>query len=400
MKILFLIFISTTLLADQISDEKWCKKETLSHLLDEEKFLHKIQSSPPGWMEEQIAEDFSNFLSKGISKTQVDETFSQIRKTLPHPRIIRYRIINNELYRFFPEEEPISLADNNIEKALKTLLHYCSFKDIDFILSYFDGIPHRKLPNDFHITANKELQAPILFSAKKKAVPHIILIPDWRSVSDWWASDISTILPLMKKIPWEKKKDFALWRGSLTKAIRLKLCEISSQNPTFIDAKLNQKVSDPLRQEDLGKKGFYGQRVSWEEFLQSKYAFTVDGVCCAAPAVQWRLLSNSVTFKQESDEIQWFYRAIQPNIHYIPLKNDLSNLVDKIEWAKQNDSLCREIADRSTEFALNHLMMEDVYLYFSLVLKKYGSVQNLNRRVVEKEMKKNPNWVNIHYRKS
>jgi len=74
--------------------------------------------------------------------------------------------------------------------------------------------------------------------------------------------------------------------------------------------------------------------------------------------------------------------------------------VDKIEWAKQNDSLCREIADRSTEFALNHLMMEDVYLYFSLVLKKYGSVQNLNRRVVEKEMKKNPNWVNIHYRKS
>ena len=380
------------------NQQRYLQHETMVRLLDEEKFKFKLTHEPPDWMKKQVAEDFQEFSVGKISNIHVDETFLAIRKNYPHPWIIRYRIINRELYRYFPPGEPISLSDNGTERALKTLMHYMTIKDLDLILSYVDGVPLPEMPSDFYLTSSKDLQAPIFFSAKVKATPYVVLIPDWRSISDWWASDIKNILNKMQDFPWEKKRDFALWRGSLTKAIRQTLCEISALHSESLDAKLNVKVEDPLLQEKFEKEGLFGKAVSWEEFLTCKYLPIVDGVCCAAPAFQWRLLSNSVTLKQESDEIQWFYRTLEPYVHYIPIKNDLSDLIEKIEWAKLNDSLCKEIAARSTEFTLNNLMIEDIYHYFSLVLKHYESLMNLDKKAVEDEVKNDPRWVNIQHR--
>lgn len=380
------------------SEKRHLRHETLAKLIDKKTFKDKLRKDPPGWMKEQIAEDFKDFTERGVSKRQVDETFAVTRKNYPHPWIIRYRIINNELYRYFPKDEPVSLADNPVEKALKTLLHYSNFKDLDFILSYIDGVPLPDMPKEFYFTSSKELQAPILFSAKVKNTPYIVLVPDWRSVSEWWASDIKTVLGKMGEKQWEHKKETAVWRGSLTKAIRLTLCQLSVQYPQYLDAKLNLKSDDPVLQEKIEKEGLFGNRVSWDEFLDYKYLPIVDGVCCAAPALQWRLLSNSLTLKQESDEIQWFYRAIEPYTHYIPIKNDLSDIIEKMQWAKTHDPLCKEIAEHSTNFVLNHLMMEDVYLYFYLVMKQYSALQDLDKKEIITEVKEDSKWVNIQHR--
>ena len=282
-------------------------------------------------MKEQIAEDFQGFTI--FSEKQVDETFAQIKKHYPHPWIIRYRILNNELYRYFPEGELISLTDNSVERALKALLQVRPLRDMDFILSYVDGVPLPEMPADFYITEKREDQAPVLFSAKVKETPYIVLVPDWRSLSEWWASDIKTVLA--QDLSWEKKKETALWRGSLTRDARLEFCKLSHHNPELLDAKINIKVQDPKIQEQIEKAGLFGERVAWETFLKYKYLPILDGVCCAAPAFQWRLLSRSIALKQESNEIQWFYRALKPFVHYVPFCNDFSDLFEKLEWAKK-----------------------------------------------------------------
>ena len=69
-----------------------------------------------------------------------------------------------------------------------------------------------------------------------------------------------------------------------------------------IDAKINS--CDPSRVAECQSRGVMGGRVSWEEYLEYKYQPILDGVMCAARALQWRLLSGCVTLKQESDEIQ------------------------------------------------------------------------------------------------
>lgn len=374
--------------------------ETLIKLINPDRFKVKLKMVPPRWMEEQIGEDFKEFLERGISKKQVDATYAVIKKIYPHSWIVRYRIINKELYRYFPEGEAISLENNGMERAIKTLMQFHSFKDMDFILSYVDGVPLTPdlMPGGFYLTSDKKLQAPLLFSAKVKNTPYIVLIPDWRSLTEWWANDIRDVLDHKKEAVWEKKKEMAIWRGSLTRQMRLKLCQLSSQHPDDLDAKLNTKADDPTLQRQIEKEGLFGEKVSWKEFLACKYLPTLDGVCCAAPAFQWRLLSGSLTLKQESDEIQWFYRMVLPDLHYLPIKNDLSDLTQKIEWARAHDQECKEMAERACQFVLNHLMMEDVYLYFHLVMKHYSALQKLDRGELLKEVKADPRWVNIHFR--
>lgn len=34
---------------------------------------------------------------------------------------------------------------------------------------------------------------------------------------------------------------------------------------------------------------------------------------------------------------EWYYDILKPWVHYVPVKRDLSDLVEKIEWLKEND---------------------------------------------------------------
>ena len=115
--------------------------------------------------------------------------------------------------------------------------------------------------------------------------------------------------------------------------------------------------------------------ISWEEMLQYKYHAIIDGVTCTFPALQWKLLSGSLCFKQESDDIQYYYDELIPWKHYVPLKRDLSDLKERILWAKSHDSEAEQIAKNGKEFVLTHLMPEHILLYCYKALLKYASLQ-------------------------
>lgn len=55
--------------------------------------------------------------------------------------------------------------------------------------------------------------------------------------------------------------------------------------------------------------------------------------------------------------------------HYVPVNRDLSNLVEKIQWAKQNDEVAREIAQQAQQFANEHLTPDKVLCYHVTLLK-------------------------------
>ncbi|NGX29405.1 MAG: hypothetical protein K940chlam4_00237 [Candidatus Anoxychlamydiales bacterium] len=379
---------------------KYLFKETFVKELNKKVFKSKIKDKPPTWMIEQIQEEFEPFVSNGITSKRVDETFKKIRKTFLCNEIIRYRIINNELFRYFNNDETVSLKDSSLEKAIKTILYFEPIKDIDIIISHQDGIPIGEQSEGFYITEKKEMQAPILCSAKKKDLPLVILIPDWRSISRWWCKEIKCVLKAIDKNSWESKKNYAFWRGSLTNGIRSKLCKMALQYPNHLYAKLNAKVENKDLQTQLEQEGIYCAK-GWypmEKILENKYLPLMDGVMSAAPAFQSRLLSNSLTLKQDFPGVQWFFKPLKPYVHYVPLKHDISDLIEKIEWAKKNDNLCKEISKNATDFALNNLTFEDVYLYLYLVLKKYSSLSLINSEEIKKDIKNDSNWINIQKR--
>jgi hypothetical protein len=370
--------------------------------LDVDKLRAKALEKDPLWMQEQLEEDFGIFKNRVITTKEVDRTFATIvQKWGNTPRLdwwVRYRVINRKLYRFFPTGNPISLIDNYIERSIKVLLELYPIKDLDVIIGFEDGMPLDEMPRHFWMTPDSNDQAPVLISAKRKNTPYVVLIPDWRSVSWHWDGNIKSILSSANQTPWNQKVNRAIWRGDLTRHIRLKLCEIGKQFPHLIDAKINKKANDPIIQQKIEKEELSGGWIGWDTFLKHKFLPILDGVMCAAPALQWRLLSRSLTLKQESDEVQWFYKGIQPYEHYVPIRNDLSDVVEQIQWATTHDAECEQISNRAYEFAIHNLLMEDVYHYFYSVLQRYGELQKVDRGEMLSEMKSDPRWVLIENR--
>lgn len=64
--------------------------------------------------------------------------------------------------------------------------------------------------------------------------------------------------------------------------------------------------------------------------------FTVDGTVAAyrLPAL---LSGDSVVFKQDSKWYEHFYAELQPWVHYIPVKEDLSDVMEQLHWARNHD---------------------------------------------------------------
>lgn len=96
--------------------------------------------------------------------------------------------------------------------------------------------------------------------------------------------------------------------------------------------------------------------------LQYKYMINVDGTV-AAYRFPFLLAGNSVVFKQDSKYKEHFYDDLVPWEHYIPVKRDLSDLVERIQWAKENDETVRQIAMAGQRFAQSNLMPQNIYCY-------------------------------------
>ena len=61
----------------------------------------------------------------------------------------------------------------------------------------------------------------------------------------------------------------------------------------------------------------------------------------AAYRFPYLLVGDAVVFKQDSPYYEHFYKDLTPGVHYIEFKRDLSDLEEKLRWAKKNDDKVR-----------------------------------------------------------
>jgi hypothetical protein len=89
-----------------------------------------------------------------------------------------------------------------------------------------------------------------------------------------------------------------------------------------------------------------------------------------------QLASNSVVLKPRTDNSEYWYRELVPWEHYIPYRNDASDLAQVIEAALKNQSLLEHISTQSTEFVLSRLNPSRIMCYWGLLLHAYASYFN------------------------
>lgn len=81
---------------------------------------------------------------------------------------------------------------------------------------------------------------------------------------------------------------------------------------------------------------------------------------------------KSVVIIPKTKYLPWFWLYLEDKINCIMIKDDLSDLADKITWLKRNDKLAQKIADNGYQLYLNKLRLEPMIEYMQWLLNRIG----------------------------
>jgi hypothetical protein len=194
--------------------------------------------------------------------------------------------------------------------------------------------------------------------------------------SDKWDYDFST--------PWKDRKPTAVFRGSSTGIgvtietnPRLKIASIISpieDGFPLLDAGITDWKVRPrkIRGQDYlqtveYRKFPFGKvdRLTPEQQAQYRYIVNIDGHVSAF-RLSLELNMGCVILKVDSDYRMWM--DLKPYVHYVPVKRDLSDLLDKIRWCRTHDSECRKMVEACREYYALHLGKDGIMDYLTSTL--------------------------------
>ena len=196
-------------------------------------------------------------------------------------------------------------------------------------------------------------------------------------------------------ISWDNKINKAIFRGSATgcymdtKNVRIKASELSNNYPEYLDAGIvsfNKKLKKNLGSElkviypSIDKKNF----ISLQEKNIFKYILNLDGHVSAF-RLGHELSLKSVLLIPKSRFYLWFSHKLIEYEHYVPVNENLDDLIDKIKWCRENDSKCKEIANNAYKFYLKYLTKDGIFDYMQYILSKI-SLNSLNLKTYKKNI--------------
>ena len=387
----------------------WYKQTYFS---EEEK--HLMETKPPNEIKNKLIQNIIEF-----QKKYPDQYSGKKRK-------INFRrdkwVANNCFFRNqFPEYE----GDQNVniyKSMLIDLLKHRTVPDVEFFINVRDfpilktdyTEPYEHLFDSEHVKIQKEFQfkkmCPI-FSKSCTDKFADMLIPnedDWRRVSnklfrEKCANDYRQNAMDKINLVWKSKKPVCIFRGSATGCgitletnMRLKASDISLDYPDILDAgitnwnaKPKKYMNKPITIIDTSKFRFKeASFISNAEKSDYKYILNIDGHVSAC-RLSSELGMNSVVLVVDSSYKLWFSNMIEPYVHYVPVKHDLSDLISQIQWCIDNDKKCKKIAETARQFYLDFLSKDGVFNYLQKELGVVASNKNDGNLLGVKKSKKN-----------
>jgi hypothetical protein len=321
----------------------------------------------PEWMVDQIESDFKPYIKGGFNKNSLQNA---VYTQFSYSRL--YKIKNGIL-------DPVPNYDKTFTAASLILEAHekWGLPEIEIVLNQNDGVKG--------VSGNTDIRGPILTVAKDKTINGIVLLYSFGI--DGYDEVVEDTTP------WNEKISKLIWRGTSTDGIdpwgcdgyneknwlripRGALVNLSNKYPDLIDAKFTgfYCFTSETMKKFFTKQNVMGNYLTRLNQIKYKYQVSPDGNICTYPGLQWRLHSGSVLFKPESNQLQWFERGLKPYIHYIPVKNDFSDLVEKINWAKTHDDEAQVIAENARKYAKQYINYDMNLKYLYLVLLRYASL--------------------------
>ncbi len=171
-------------------------------------------------------------------------------------------------------------------------------------------------------------------------------------------------------LPWPHRCDTVLWRGTATGIgdvttetmraddprlrQRVRMCLMLSSTPgADVKIRKTEGGASSVDRDRLVRHGLIGGKIRQAEWGRYKFALDVDGHTNAWSNFFVRLLLGCCVLKIQSEHgfRQWYYERLTPWQHYVPVRADMSDLIEKIGWCRSHDAECAEIAGAGQAFA-------------------------------------------------
>lgn len=195
--------------------------------------------------------------------------------------------------------------------------------------------------------------------------------------------------------PWTERIPTAIFRGASTGVgvtiatnPRLRLASMSKTSPkdgngvAYLDAGITKwnlrprKISGEkyLQTIDVQNLPFtLSNFMSPQEQTMYKYIINVQGHV-ASYRLSRELESGSCILLVECQYKLWYSPLLVPYTHYVPIKSDLSDLFSQIQWCKDNDSKCKQIAENALTFSKTYLTKDGILDYLQTILSSLKKV--------------------------
>ncbi|MDO6706286.1 glycosyl transferase family 90 [Photobacterium sp. 1_MG-2023] len=163
-------------------------------------------------------------------------------------------------------------------------------------------------------------------------------------------------------LSFREKKNTAVWRGAAYQPHRIEFVQNYHDHPLCDIGQTNH--SEPAKPWD---KGF----LSISQQLQHKFILCIEGNDVATN-LKWAMSSNSLCLMPKPKFETWFMEGtLKAGVHYVELKDDFSDLEEKIHYFSQHPEAAEAIIANAHEHVHQFCHPGREKLIGLLVLKKY-----------------------------
>jgi len=302
--------------------------------------------------------------SEGISKDMV-------RKAGLISRTTKYQIVGGKLYR--SQDCMFPFRCEGIQHFLLQLAPF--LPDTEFIINTRDWPQLSKYVQE---------KLPV-FSFSKTEEFYDIMYPAWafwgggpaiglypRGLGRW---DVhrDNLTEAARQTPWDSKSNLAFFRGSRTSSERDPLVLLSRKCPKIANARYTKNQAWKSPKDTLGMKP--AEEATLESHCNYKYLFNYRGVA-ASFRLKHLFLCKSLVFHVGSEWLEFFYPALKPWVHYIPVPSNASEqeIFHLLEFVMEHQDIAQDIALAGAKFVEEQLKMEDVTCYWDKLIRAYTNL--------------------------
>lgn len=183
---------------------------------------------------------------------------------------------------------------------------------------------------------------------KIKCINHFVCLEDFRNISYGFINSL-----IEDNTPYSNNKigDFGFLAGN-SKPIRLKFIELSKTH------KMLEYYSTPKYNKEDTKI------ISFNDMKKYKYVIDLPGHTYSTKIYSY-LHCKRVVFRVKKMKMQFDWeKMLIPNIHYIEVNNDLSNLIEKYEYLEKNPDIYNKIVQNCNTFVTNQISIKKLQYKF------------------------------------